>query len=112
MVPFLTQFIDKVLATDVPMHDTAIILPNRRARRKIQQDLLERNGNVPMFAPHLFTMEAFVGWIRFPSCSVSILRPAITGATVLSCMASSLGAAFSLRISAIWTCKCKMSRIA
>ena len=63
MVPFLTQFIDKVLATDVPMHDTAIILPNRRARRKIQQDLLERNGNVPMFAPHIFTMEEFVGWL-------------------------------------------------
>ena len=63
MIPFLTQIIDKVLVSDVPMQDTAIILPNRRARRKLLQGLVKRNGNVPMFAPHIFPMEEFVGWL-------------------------------------------------
>lgn len=61
MDSFLTHIIDKVLAADVPMYDTAIILPNRRARRKLLQGLVKRNGNVPMFAPHIFPMEEFVG---------------------------------------------------
>ena len=64
MIPFLTHIIDKITSeSSVPLHDTAIILPNRRAQRKLQQSLLERNGNVPMFAPHIFPMEEFVGWL-------------------------------------------------
>lgn len=64
MIPFLTQIIDKITTeSNVPLRETAIILPNRRAQRKLQQSLLERNGNVPMFAPHIFPMEEFVGWL-------------------------------------------------
>ena len=64
MVPFLTHVIDKIFAdTSVPMHDVAVVLPNRRARRKLLQGLSERNGHVPMFAPQIFTMEEFVGWL-------------------------------------------------
>lgn len=47
----------------VPLHEVAVILPNRRARRLLLQGLFEANGRKPMFAPQIFPMEEFVGWL-------------------------------------------------
>lgn len=64
MKPFLSSIIDKILANKgVPLHDVAIILPNRRARRLLLQGLYEANGRQPMFAPQIFPMEEFVAWL-------------------------------------------------
>ena len=64
MQPFLTQIIDKILEDrSVPLHDVAVILPNRRARRLLLQGLHEANGRKPMFAPQIFPMEEFVTWL-------------------------------------------------
>lgn len=64
MQPFLTKIIDKILEDkSVPLHDVAVILPNRRARRQLLKGLSERNGRKPMFAPQIFPMEEFVSWL-------------------------------------------------
>ena len=64
MQPFLNHIIDKLLENrDAPLHDVAVILPNRRARRKLLQGLHEANGGRPMFAPQIFPMEDFIGWL-------------------------------------------------
>lgn len=64
MVSFLSQLIEKMMSdTGTPMHDIAVVLPNRRARRRLLQGLSERNGHRPMFAPQIFPMEEFVGWL-------------------------------------------------
>lgn len=64
MLPFLKQIIDIILADKtVPLHDVAVILPNRRARRLLLQGLHEANGRKPMFAPQIFPMEEFVAWL-------------------------------------------------
>jgi hypothetical protein len=64
MQPFLTKIIDKILEDKaVPLHDVAVILPNRRARRQLLKGLSERNGGKPMFAPQIFPMEEFVSWL-------------------------------------------------
>ena len=61
---FLKQIIDRVLTEgDVPLHDVAVILPNRRARRLLLQGLHQANGGKPMFAPEIFPMEEFVAWL-------------------------------------------------
>jgi len=64
MTPFLKKIIDIILADkSVPLHDVAVILPNRRARRLLLQGLHEANGRQPMFAPQIFPMEEFVAWL-------------------------------------------------
>ena len=64
MQPFLKQIIDKILAdSSVPLHDVAVVLPNRRARRLLLQGLHKANGGRPMFAPQIFPMEEFVAWL-------------------------------------------------
>ena len=64
MQPFLNHIIDKLLENrDVPLHDVAVILPNRRARRRLLQGLHEANGGKAMFAPQIFPMEDFIGWL-------------------------------------------------
>ena len=61
---FLEQIIGRVLAdADVPLHDVAVVLPNRRARRLLLQGLHKANGGRPMFAPQIFPMEEFVAWL-------------------------------------------------
>lgn len=64
MSGFLSKIIDKILSDGrVPLHDVAVILPNRRAQRYLLQGLSERNGRQPMFAPQIFPMEEFVAWL-------------------------------------------------
>ena len=64
MKPFLNHIIDKLLEDrNIPLHDVAVILPNRRARRKLLQGLHEANGGRTMFAPQIFPMEDFIGWL-------------------------------------------------
>ena len=64
MQPFLNHIIDKLLENrDVPLHDVAVILPNRRARRRLLQGLHEANGGKAMFTPQIFPMEDFIGWL-------------------------------------------------
>lgn len=64
MSGFLSKIIDKILSDkSVPLHDVAVILPNRRAQRYLLQGLSERNGRQPMFAPQIFPMEEFVAWL-------------------------------------------------
>ena len=64
MEPFLKKVVDIILADkSVPLHDVAIVLPNRRARRLLLQGLHEANGRQPMFAPQIFPMEEFVAWL-------------------------------------------------
>ena len=64
MQPFLNHIINKLLENrDIPLHDVAVILPNRRARRKLLQGLHEANGGKPMFAPRIFPMEDFIDWL-------------------------------------------------
>ena len=61
---FLNQLIERILSDkDVPLHDVAVILPNRRARRLLLQNLHQANGCKPMFAPQIFPMEEFVAWL-------------------------------------------------
>lgn len=61
---FLNQLIERILDDkDVPLHDVAVILPNRRARRLLLQNLHQANGCKPMFAPQIFPMEEFVAWL-------------------------------------------------
>lgn len=64
MEPFLKKIIDIILADkSIPLHDVAVILPNRRARRLLLQGLSVANGRQPMFAPQIFPMEEFVAWL-------------------------------------------------
>ena len=64
MSGFLSKIIGKILGDgSVPLHDVAVILPNRRAQRYLLQGLSERNGRQPMFAPQIFPMEEFVAWL-------------------------------------------------
>lgn len=64
MEPFLKKVVDIILADkSVPLHDVAIVLPNRRAGRLLLQGLHEANGRKPMFAPQIFPMEEFVAWL-------------------------------------------------
>lgn len=64
MQTFLEQIIDKILEDKgVPLHDVAVVLPNRRGRRMLLQGIFEANGRQPMFAPQIFPMEEFVGWL-------------------------------------------------
>ncbi len=64
MQPFLTKIIDKILEDrTVPLHEVAVILPNRRARRQLLKGLSVQNGGKPMFAPQIFPMEEFVSWL-------------------------------------------------
>ena len=64
MQPFLNHIINKLIENrDVPLHDVAVILPNRRARRRLLQGLHEANGGKAMFAPQIFPMEDFIGWL-------------------------------------------------
>ena len=59
MQPFLNHIIDRLLGnSDIPLHDVAVVLPNRRARRRLLQGLHEANGGKAMFAPQIFPMEA------------------------------------------------------
>ena len=61
---FLKQIVDCVLADgSIPLHEVAVILPNRRARRLLLQGLHQAGGGKPMFAPEIFPMEEFVGWL-------------------------------------------------
>ena len=63
-MPFLNQIIERILDDrSVALHEVAVILPNRRARRKLLQGLSEANGHKPMFAPQIFPMEEFVAWL-------------------------------------------------
>lgn len=64
MSPFLNHIIDKLLTNrDIPLHDVAVVLPNRRARRRLLQGLHEANGGKAMFAPQIFPMEDFIAWL-------------------------------------------------
>lgn len=64
MPPFLNHIIDKLLENrDIPLHDVAVVLPNRRARRRLLQGLHEANGGRAMFAPQIFPMEDFIAWL-------------------------------------------------
>lgn len=64
MEPFLKKIVDIILADKtVPLHDVAVILPNRRAQRYLLQGIFERNGRNTMFAPKIFPMEEFVAWL-------------------------------------------------
>ena len=64
MLPFLNHIINKLVENrDVPLHEVAVILPNRRARRRLLQGLHEANGGKAMFAPQIFPMEDFIGWL-------------------------------------------------
>ena len=61
---FLEQIISVILdGKDVPLHEVAVILPNRRARRLLLQGLHQAGGGKPMFAPEIFPMEEFVAWL-------------------------------------------------
>jgi len=61
---FLKRIVDCVLADEnIPLHEVAVILPNRRARRLLLQGLHQAGGGKPMFAPEIFPMEEFVGWL-------------------------------------------------
>lgn len=63
-MPFLNQIIERILDDQsVPLHDVAVILPNRRARRLLLQGLHRANGGRSMFAPQIFPMEEFVAWL-------------------------------------------------
>lgn len=63
-MPFLNQIIERILDDrSVPLHEVAVILPNRRARRLLLQSLHQANGGKPMFAPEIFPMEEFVAWL-------------------------------------------------
>ncbi len=64
MQPFLNHIIDKLLTNrDIPLHDVAVVLPNRRARRRLLQGLHEANDGKAMFAPQIFPMEDFIAWL-------------------------------------------------
>ena len=64
MSGFLSKIIDRILSeTHIPLHDVAVILPNRRAQRYLLQGIFERNGRNTMFAPKIFPMEEFVTWL-------------------------------------------------
>ena len=64
MQPFLNHIIEKLLSDrSIPLHDVAVILPNRRARRRLLQGMHEANGGNPMFAPRIFPMEDFIDWL-------------------------------------------------
>jgi hypothetical protein len=64
MSTFLSQIIGKILGDgSVPLHDVAVVLPNRRARRLLLQGLSSANGHKTMFAPQIFPMEEFVAWL-------------------------------------------------
>ena len=63
-MPFLNQIIERILQDqNIPLHEVAVILPNRRARRLLLQGLHKANGGRPMFAPEIFPMEEFVAWL-------------------------------------------------
>ena len=65
MESFLSKIIDKIVAVTPlnQMHEVAVILPNRRAQRRLLQGLVEINGGKPMFAPQIFPMEDFVAYL-------------------------------------------------
>lgn len=64
MEPFISKIIDILLADNsVPMHEVAVILPNRRAGRILLKGLYEKNGGKPLFAPQIFPMEEFVSYL-------------------------------------------------
>ena len=65
MESFLSKIIDKIIAVTPlnQMHEVAVILPNRRAQRRLLQGLVEKNGGKPMFAPQIFPMEDFVAYL-------------------------------------------------
>ena len=63
-MPFLNQIIERIVDDkSVPLHEVAVVLPNRRARRLLLQGLSDANGRKPMFAPQIFPMEEFVSWL-------------------------------------------------
>jgi hypothetical protein len=65
MESFLSKIIDKIVAATPmqEMHEVAVVLPNRRAQRRLLQGLVEKNGGKPMFAPQIFPMEDFVAYL-------------------------------------------------
>jgi len=65
MNSFVSKIVGEILAgqPEVPLHEVAVILPNRRACRLVQQELYERNGCKPMFLPRIVSMEDFVSWL-------------------------------------------------
>jgi len=65
MTSFLSKIIEAIHSAeqDVPLYEVAIVLPNRRARRLLQQGLFVAGGRKPMFAPQIFPMEEFVDWL-------------------------------------------------
>lgn len=65
MESFLSKIIDKIIAVTPlnQMHEVAVILPNRRAQRRLLQGLVKKNGGKPMFAPQIFPMEDFVAYL-------------------------------------------------
>lgn len=62
MKTFLQELSDAIVESGIPLEDTIIVLPNRRARRMLLQALSTR-FNRPFFAPRIFAIDEFVASI-------------------------------------------------
>ena len=56
---FLTQLAGQIVALRLPMERSAVVLPNRRARRMLLQ-AIATHANAPIFAPAVFTINDFI----------------------------------------------------
>lgn len=62
MKTFLQELSDALIESGIPLEDTIIVLPNRRARRMLLQALGAR-FNKPFFTPRIFAIDEFVASI-------------------------------------------------
>ncbi len=60
MISFLTELLQHVLASGIPLEDTLFVLPNRRAQRMLLKTLAEEAGH-PIFSPKVCSIDEFVG---------------------------------------------------
>lgn len=59
---FLSQLADQIIALGINLSKTAIVLPNKRAKRILLKEL-SSHFQVPIFAPEIFTINDFVAFL-------------------------------------------------
>lgn len=59
---FLSLLSEKIISLNIPLEETVIVLPNRRAHRMLLKELVRRSDR-PIFAPSVFTIEEFVDFL-------------------------------------------------
>lgn len=59
---FLSLLSEKIISLNIPLEETIVVLPNRRAHRMLLKELAHKSDK-PIFAPSVFTIEEFVAYL-------------------------------------------------